>query len=103
MDIEPGIEYWDNGNKRIEYWYLNDILHRVDGPAFINGNLHRLDGPAIIKYFNDNTEEWYFNNKELSNKESIEYKEWLIDNNLYNKPYDTWHDNKKLLWKLTWF
>ena len=90
-------------NKRIEYWYLNDILHRVDGPAFINGNLHRLDGPAVIKYFNDNTEEWYFNNKELSNKESIEYKEWLIDNNLYNKPYDTWHDNKKLLWKLTWF
>jgi len=43
-----------DGNK---YWYLNDRLHREDGPAieFINGHkewhfcgeLHRLDGPAI--------------------------------------------------------
>jgi hypothetical protein len=43
-----------NGNR---FWYLNDILHREDGPAveftngdkfcYLNGKLHRVDGPAI--------------------------------------------------------
>ncbi len=40
-----------------KYWYLNDKLHREDGPAvegtggykewWLNGKLHRTDGPAV--------------------------------------------------------
>jgi hypothetical protein len=56
------------GNK---YWYLNDKLHREDGPAIeyangakqwhLNGKRHRVDGPAIVD--TDNYKEWYFNDK----------------------------------------
>jgi hypothetical protein len=41
-------------------WYLNDKLHREDGPAckysdgskywYLNGKLHRKDGPAVEVY-----------------------------------------------------
>jgi hypothetical protein len=40
-----------------EEWYVNEKLHREDGPAieerngdkywYINGRIHRKDGPAI--------------------------------------------------------
>tara|TARA_R110000868_G_scaffold75946_6_gene218829 strand:+ start:8951 stop:9280 length:330 start_codon:yes stop_codon:yes gene_type:complete len=50
-------------------WWLNDKLHREDGPAvekangdkewWINGNLHREDGPAIKNYNGD--EYWCIN------------------------------------------
>jgi len=56
------------GTKR---WYLNDELHRVDGPAIecangtkywcLNGKLHRIDGPAIECA--DGTKFWYLNGK----------------------------------------
>jgi len=65
----------DDGTQVIEYWdgskcsYLNDVLHREDGPAVeridgskewhINGKLHREDGPAIE--YADETKEWYIN------------------------------------------
>ena len=49
-----GILEYDNGTK---YWYLNNKLHRVDGPAvefvngdktwWLNGKRHRVDGPAV--------------------------------------------------------
>jgi hypothetical protein len=49
-------------------WYLNNWLHRTDGPAYIgvngyqgwylNGKLHRTDGAAVIW---DGTQEWYLN------------------------------------------
>ena len=58
-----------NGN--IKYWYLNDKLHREDGPAcewadgnkcwYINGKLHREDGPAVE--YSDGSKYWYINNK----------------------------------------
>ena len=48
------VEVYPNGNKR---WYLNDKLHREDGPAielangdkfwYLNDKLHREDGPAV--------------------------------------------------------
>jgi len=41
-----------------QIWYLNDRLHREDGPAmtgvdghqlwYKHGKLHRLDGPAVV-------------------------------------------------------
>ena len=61
-------------NKR---WYLNNKLHREDGPAienadgskywFLNGKLHREDGPAAE--WADGTKLWYLNDKELTEPE----------------------------------
>jgi antitoxin component YwqK of YwqJK toxin-antitoxin module len=55
------------GEKKLEIWLENDVLHRVAAPAriqfkndkitneayFKNGVRHREDGPAIIEYFED--------------------------------------------------
>jgi hypothetical protein len=50
-------------------YYLNDKLHRLDGPAkeyivgtkvwYQNNNIHRIDGPAIE--YSDGTKCWYQN------------------------------------------
>ena len=58
----------DAGTKR---WYLNDKLHREDGPAieyangskcwYLNGKRHRTDGPAV-ECANGN-KYWYLNDK----------------------------------------
>ena len=58
----------DHGTK---HWYLNDKLHREDGPAvewasgakewYINGKLHREDGPAMEWANGDKY--WYLNGK----------------------------------------
>jgi len=72
----------EDANKR---WYLNDELHRVDGPAeemvdgskfwYLNGILHRVDGPAVewagilhrvdgpAEEYADGTKFWYLNGK----------------------------------------
>lgn len=57
----------------VKLWYLNNVLHREDGPAvvydddgkhwFINGKPHRLDGPAIERA--DGTVSWYMNDDYL--------------------------------------
>jgi len=56
------------GNRR---WYVNDRLHRTDGPAFVgangtqawclNGKNHREDGPAVI--YADGDQEWYYEDR----------------------------------------
>ena len=61
----------DNGTKS---WYLNNKLHREDGPAieypdgckywYLNGNFHREDGPAIE--WENGTKFWFLNGKEYS-------------------------------------
>jgi hypothetical protein len=53
-----------------KFWYLNDALHREDGPAvervngdkfwYRNGVLHREDGPAVERACG--TKFWYLNN-----------------------------------------
>jgi hypothetical protein len=75
------IHYKDNGS---QFWYQNNILHRVDGPAVIYSNgshslgcegtqslrtqiwyqddkKHRVGGPAVI--YSDGTKRWYQNGK----------------------------------------
>ncbi|HSH25598.1 MAG TPA: hypothetical protein VLA13_08690 [Massilibacterium sp.] len=52
--IEYIVKVFDSGNK---YWFLNDQLHREDGPAvertngdkawYLHYQLHRNDGPAL--------------------------------------------------------
>jgi hypothetical protein len=75
MDMDnPHID--KNGTQR---WYLNDKLHRTDGPAAIyadgdhywclNNTVHRTDGPAVI--YANGGQLWYLNNVEYS------FDEWL--------------------------
>jgi hypothetical protein len=58
-------------------WYLDDKLHRLDGPAiefanggkhwYLDGKLNRLDGPAIE--YADGGKCWYLDGKVLTEKE----------------------------------
>jgi len=85
-------------------WYLNDKLHREDGPAFvlsngdkawfINGKKHRVDGPAIIRA--NGKQEWWTNGNRISD---AEIKEWQEQ---YNIPenYSNWDTQHKMLFKL---
>ena len=60
-----------------KYWYLNDKLHRDDGPAveysdgtkkwYLNGEVHRTDGPAVE--YAGGINRWYLNNKEFTETE----------------------------------
>jgi len=65
------VKIHDNGTK---YWYLNNKLHRTDGPAvefadgtkewYLNGKRHRTDGPAVE--LANGIKEWYLNDKHLT-------------------------------------
>ena len=69
--IEYTVKVYDTGGKS---WYLNNKLHREDGPAveysngdkrwYLNGERHREDGPAA-EYFNGD-KSWYLNGKRLT-------------------------------------
>ena len=57
----------------IQYWHINDKLHREDGPAriypdgseewYINDVLHREDGPAVIDEGESPNKVWYIHGK----------------------------------------
>lgn len=61
----------DHGTKR---WFLNDKLHRIDGPAieyadgskywWLDGKRHRVDEPAVE--YADGTKEWWLDDKLLT-------------------------------------
>ena len=67
------VKVYENGY----YWYQNDKLHRLDGPAiewasgtrewYQNGKLHRTDGPAV-EWANGH-KEWWINGKKLTRKQ----------------------------------
>ena len=63
-DFGPAITYADGS----QFWYRNDHLHRLDGPAItsfgtrqwlINDKRHREDGPAFVAA--DGSREWWVN------------------------------------------
>jgi len=68
MTNESKMVEFEDGNK---FWYLNEKLHREQGPAvispdgtkewYLNGERHREQGPAVID--SDGYKEWYFNGK----------------------------------------
>jgi len=78
--------------------YLNDELHREDGPAvidedgeqqwYINGELHREDGPAVID--GDGEQQWYING-ELHREDGPAVihvggaQSWYINNELHRE------------------
>ena len=67
----------DNGDR---FWYLNDELHREDGPAvelnngnkewWLNGERHREDGPACE--WNTGNKYWFLNGGELTEKKFLQ-------------------------------
>jgi hypothetical protein len=73
--MKNGLIINENGTK---CYYLNDLLHREDGPAvewtdgykawLINGEHHREDGPAI-EWENGNGKLEYFLNDEKYSKQ----------------------------------
>jgi hypothetical protein len=86
---KPICEESANGDK---HWFLNDELHREDGPAveyangdkqwFLNGKLHREDGPAIEYASGD--KRWFMNGKlHREDGPAVEYangeKEWWLN------------------------
>lgn len=82
------------GTKR---WILNGVLHREDGPAFVdlegvkqwfvNGKHHREDGPAFVDSYGN--KEWCLNGRYFSSKE--EYFDHSTEENkeklLYNPEF----------------
>jgi len=97
--IENGIEYKVkidvDGAKA---WYLNDRLHREDGPAiewadgnkywYLNDQLHREDGPAVE--WADGSKQWYLNGqRHREDGPAIEWadgsKEWWLNNKKYTE------------------
>ena len=68
---QPELKIEQDGTK---CWFLNDKLHREDGPAveypngrkcwYLNDKRHREDGPAIE--WTDGEKEWWFNGKEVT-------------------------------------
>jgi len=70
-----------------KHWYLDGMLHRVDGPALVypNGDeywylhtgLHREDGPAIE--FSDGAKRWYLDGIGVTEEDF---------NEVWNCPFD---------------
>ena len=64
-------------------WYLNDQLHRINGPAYehpsgikfwyLNGKRHRINGPAI-EY--NGYKEWWLNDKQY---DKISYYNLMVE------------------------
>jgi len=88
---EVKIDYYKNGQKKYEKWYLNNKFHREDGPAIqdwykngqkmyekwcLNDKFHREDGPAIQWWWYSSVqkefEEWFLNDKQYSREKWIE-------------------------------
>lgn len=66
-------------------WYLNNKLHREDGPAveyyngtkfwYLNGKLHREDGPAIE--YSNGDKAWHFNNKRIKVNSQEDFERYI--------------------------
>jgi hypothetical protein len=87
--IEYTVKVNTNGTKS---WYLDNKLHREDGPAieysngskfwYLNGKRHREDGPAIE--WSNGAKEWYLDGKlHREDGPAIEYstgdKYWYLN------------------------
>jgi hypothetical protein len=77
--MKNGIEIDAYGNK---FYYLNDLLHREDGPAFEDTGVtktwwqhdkrHRSDGPAIE--WAHGYKEWWFHGKQIKCNSQNEFE-----------------------------
>ena len=80
-------KFYDSGELKWEWWFLNGKHHNDDGPAFIwyrkngsvwregwylNGKLHNEESPAFIGYRGDGSvdcEGWWLDGVEYSEEE----------------------------------
>jgi len=82
--IKYTVEVDDDGDR---YWYLNDKLHREDGPAveyasgskfwYLNGKTHREDGPAVE--YASGYRAWYLQGKKYTKKEFLKLTQPVAD------------------------
>jgi hypothetical protein len=99
-------------------WYVNDKLHREDGPAaihsdgtkewWVNGRLHRVDGPAIEYCYSDGDiylRCWLVNGRyHRTNGPAIEHvngqKTWLVNGKLHREsgPAIEYNDGRRPEW-----
>ena len=108
MGVEPVCETDIWGNNR---WYLNERLHREDGPAviyangtqlwYIDGNMHRINGPAVIHP--DDTQEWCVNNQRhrIDGPAVIhpdDTQEWFINDMDITDDVEQWMTLKEITW-----
>jgi hypothetical protein len=69
----------------VKRYYLNDHLHRINGPAIedpngdkwwcFNGKTHRLDGPAIE--LSDGAKWWFYHGKYVSCSSQKQFEQWI--------------------------
>lgn len=92
--IKYNVKVYPNGSK---YWYLNEELHREDGPAieraevkrwYLNGKLHREDGPAIE--YSSGEKHWLLNGHyHREDGPAVEYadgdKYWYLNGKLHRE------------------
>lgn len=95
-------------------YYMNNQLHREDGPAIewkngnkhwnLHGRLHRTDGPAIElaeSYLGYTVKKWSINGKwHREDGPAVEwgtgYKEWWIDDQqLTEEQFNQWLNDKQ--------
>ena len=88
VDLSTNTATNKNEYNRIYEWYINNKLHRLDGPAFIDGKKkiylwsqdgkpHRLDGPA---YINEKDKRYIWGIH--GNNKTDEITKWLTDNEI---------------------
>ena len=92
---EYTVKVFRNGTK---HWFLNDKLHREDGPAseyadgskswWTNGYRHREDGPAVEDA--DGSKSWWTNGyRHREDGPALEYadgtKHWFLNGEEYTK------------------
>ena len=68
-----------------KYYYVNNVLHREDGPAvegfngykawYKNGKYHREDGPAIE--WASGTKEWFLDGKLYGYNDKFTNESWI--------------------------
>ena len=113
--MKNGMTTDSDGTRR---WYLNDLLHRADGPAAeypsgtrewcLNDKLHREDGPAIERA--DGLCEWYHHGKlHRTDGPAVEYANgthaWWLNDKEYTftewlQANTTLDDNTRLIYML---
>ena len=94
--------------RRIEQWWIDEILHRTNGPAsigyfengkiedqgwYINGKLSRTDGPAHMRYYengNIRLQDWFINGKHHKREEYFEdgnfkSQDWYMDGEFHRE------------------
>jgi hypothetical protein len=107
-----------------KYWYVDDKLHRLDGPAIeyadgsrhwcVDDKLHRIDGPAIE--YADGSKRWYvYGKRHRLDGPAVEYadgsKHWyvngkridekeIMDRHQLNPDWTQWTDAEKTLFRL---